>query len=555
MPGLTMGATIAGYRVDGLAGHGGMGVVYRATQLSLARTVALKLIAPELASDQRFRERFKRESRLAAAIDHPNVLPVYEAGEADGTLFIAMRWVEGTDLGTLIKRGGGLEPGRAAAVIAQVGAALDAAHQLGLVHRDVKPANVLITAGAPEHVYLTDFGLVKRIASSAQLTQSGQFVGTVDYIAPEQIRGTGNDLCADVYALGCVLFHCLSGRVPFEADSEIAKIYAHLNEAPPVPSEIVPRVPPQLDGVVARAMAKEPADRYRSAGDLGRAALAATGAKVSRNGDGATPTRRALSLPKPGKRPQPALGRTGRHLALSLGLAAVLAAVTAGVLLARGGAAGDDSDNGAAWHIPPDGSLIQPRETDAIYVMKAGAKFRVPPRQRTAFGYERRGIRTVTGAELRRIPDVPRDDSLVRAYRSTLVWRVRGGKRHLTRPPPGADVAIVPSTGLQQVPVFPGGRRTSVSLAAPSFIQEARPFNLVAHVISRRGVPTGACVFYRIGATRLKERANTPVDNGTCTARLRVSGFASVRYSVHFVGHRGWSGSAAATAPIEVMSR
>lgn len=549
-----MGATIAGYRVDGLAGHGGMGVVYRATQLSLGRTVALKLIAPELASDQTFRERFKRESRLAAAIDHPNVLPVYEAGETDGILFISMRWVGGTDLATLIKRGGGLDPARAAALIAQIGAALDAAHQLGVVHRDVKPANVLITTGAPEHAYLTDFGLVKRIASSAQLTQSGQFVGTVDYIAPEQIRGTGNDLCADVYALGCVLFHCLAGRVPFEADSEIAKIYAHLNEAPPHPSEIVPGLPPQLDGVIGRAMAKDPTERYRSAGDLGRAALAATGALVSPNGDAATPTRRGVSLPQPSERSQRAGGGRGRRLVLPLGLAAGLAAIAAGALLYGGGAEGDDPQRRATGPIPPDGSLIQPRGSDAIYVTKAGAKFKVPPGQRSAFGYEQRGIRTVTGAELRRIPDVPRDDSLLRAYRSTLVWRVRGGKRHLTRPPPGADVATVPSTGLRQVPLFPGGRKTSVSLVAPALIQEARPFRIVARVVARRGVPTGACVFYRIGATRLKERANTLVDDGACTARLKVSGFAQVRYSVHFVGHRGWRGSAAATAPIEVVA-
>ena len=186
---LTSGEQIAGYRIDGLAGQGGMGVVYRATQLSLGRTVALKLIAPGLAGDLRFRERFGRESRLAAAIDHPNVLPVYEAGETDGTLFIAMRWVDGTDLRTLIHRGAGIDPEWATGILGQVAAGLDAAHRLGLIHRDVKPANILITTGT-EHVYLTDFGLMKRIRGGDELTDSGEFIGTIDYIAPEQIAAT-----------------------------------------------------------------------------------------------------------------------------------------------------------------------------------------------------------------------------------------------------------------------------------------------------------------------------------------------------------------------------
>src|SRR4051812_7625210 len=273
---LSPGSLVGGYRIEGLAGDGGMGVVYRATQLALGRPVALKVIAPQLADDPQFRERFKRESQLAACLDHPNIIPVYEAGEADGCLFISMRYVVGTDLRTLIHRGGGVEPGRAAAIVAQVAAALDSAHERGLVHRDVKPANVLIATGHAEHAYLTDFGLVKRVSTSGALTASGHFVGTLDYIAPEQIKGKAA-ACSDVYSLGCVLFHCLAGRVPFEADSEVAKMYAHLNERPPCPSEIVPDLPPQLDAVVTKAMAKERQERYPSAGELGRAALAAAG--------------------------------------------------------------------------------------------------------------------------------------------------------------------------------------------------------------------------------------------------------------------------------------
>ena len=272
---LSTGAVVAGYRIERVAGRGGMGVVYQATQLALDRPAALKVIAPELADDVMFRERFKRESHTAASIDHPNVIPVYEAGETDGQLYIAMRYVEGTDLRDLIRREGELSPAHAVRVVAQVAAALDAAHRRGLVHRDVKPGNVLIAEDGEEHVYLTDFGLTKRTASVGGMTQTGQFVGTVDYSAPEQIKGEHADARTDVYALGCVLFQALSGRVPFERDSEVAKIYAHLTDTPPSLSSTAPAIPAPLDGVVRRALAKEPDERYQSAGDLARAADAA----------------------------------------------------------------------------------------------------------------------------------------------------------------------------------------------------------------------------------------------------------------------------------------
>jgi predicted Ser/Thr protein kinase len=250
-----------------------MGVVYRATQLTLDRMVGLKVITPAFAEDDEFRERFKRESRLAASIEHPNVIPVYEAGEHDGVLFLAMRFVEGTDLGSLLKRETRLEPLRATRFVAQIAAALDAAHNAGLVHRDVKPANALVTSD--DHVYLTDFGLTKRAASGSAMTKTGQMVGTVDYVAPEQVEGGAVDARTDVYSLGCVLFHLLTGRVPYDKPSEMAKLFAHVNDAPPAPSAYVPGLPPELDEVVARGMAKSPGDRYLSAGDLGRAALAA----------------------------------------------------------------------------------------------------------------------------------------------------------------------------------------------------------------------------------------------------------------------------------------
>jgi hypothetical protein len=272
---LSLGSTIAGYRIDAIAGRGGMGVVYRATQLTLNRPAALKLITPELAEDPAFRERFKRESHIAASIDHPNVIPVYEAGEADGLLFITMRYVDGTDLNRLVRLEGRLDPVRATQIIGQVGDALDAAHQRGLVHRDVKPANILVT-GQPgrEHVYLTDFGLTKHAASQSSLTGTGQWVGTIDYVAPEQIEGRPLDARSDVYALGCVLYFALAGETPFPRDTDVARIYAHLNDMPSPLAHAIPGLPPAIDEVISRAMAKQPGTRYPSAGDLGRAAAA-----------------------------------------------------------------------------------------------------------------------------------------------------------------------------------------------------------------------------------------------------------------------------------------
>ncbi|MEA2363026.1 MAG: hypothetical protein QOD71_2171 [Thermoleophilaceae bacterium] len=277
---LDPGSVFAGYRVEGVAGQGGMGVVYRATQIALQRQVALKLIVPELADDVSFRERFRRESQLGASIEHPNVIPVYEAGEADGQLFISMRWVDGTDLRSLIVREGHLDPERAVSIVEQMGGALDAAHHHGLVHRDVKPANVLLAGKHGEHAYLTDFGLTKRTSSVAGgLTRTGHFVGTPDYMPPEQIKGESVDALADVYSLGCLMFHSLTGHTPFERDTEVAKIYAHLNDPPPSVVDSVPGAPPAFDAVVRRALAKEPGERYPSAGDLARAARAAlTGA-------------------------------------------------------------------------------------------------------------------------------------------------------------------------------------------------------------------------------------------------------------------------------------
>ena len=271
MPEFAPGDVFVNHRIQGLAGRGGMGVVYRAIDLDLDRTVALKVITPALADDPEFRARFVAESKSAASIEHPHVIPVYYAGEREGVLFIVMRYVDGPDLRALVRAEGRLDPERTAAIVAQVGGALDAAHAHGLVHRDVKPANVLL--GAEDHAYLTDFGLTKREASTgAGLSRTGGWVGTLGFVAPEQIRGERVDARTDVYALGCVLVHALTGGAPYLRDSDEATLWAHLNSPPPVD-----RVPPEFASVVERALAKDPADRFPSAGDLGRAALAAAG--------------------------------------------------------------------------------------------------------------------------------------------------------------------------------------------------------------------------------------------------------------------------------------
>ncbi|MGA2924480.1 MAG: protein kinase [Solirubrobacteraceae bacterium] len=260
------------YRIEAIAGRGGMGLVYRARQRRPDRIVALKVIVPELAADPEFRTRFERESNAAAQIEHPNVIPVYEVGDEDGLLYIAMRFVAGVDLRALLAREGPLAPVRAAHLTAQAADALDAAHARGLVHRDVKPGNILVAAR--DHVYLTDFGLTKRTADTAAMTAKGLFVGSIDYVAPEQIEGRAVDPRADVYSLGCVLFEQLSGSVPFPRESIVAKIFAHVYDPPPS----LDGIPAPLGAVLARAMAKRPEDRFQSAGDLGRAALAAAAA-------------------------------------------------------------------------------------------------------------------------------------------------------------------------------------------------------------------------------------------------------------------------------------
>jgi hypothetical protein len=276
---LEPGAVVGQYRIDGLLGSGGMGTVYLAEHLVLHSQVGLKVLRPDLAQDPDFRERFLREARSAASLDHPNVVPMYDAGEAAGSLFIAMRYVEGTDLARVLATEGDLEPARAIAILRQVAEALDEAHRHGLVHRDVKPANVLIaipSARQGEHAFLTDFGLVKP-ASDASLTRGGMFIGTRDYVAPELLMSNDADGRADQYGLACVLYQTLTGSVPFPRDFEAAVITAHLAMEPPPVGELHPGLPAALDDVIRRGMAKDRERRYRDCAELIAAAAAALG--------------------------------------------------------------------------------------------------------------------------------------------------------------------------------------------------------------------------------------------------------------------------------------
>ena len=275
---LEIGSAFAGHRVDGVAGRGGMGIVYRATDLMLGRRVALKLMAPGVAADPTFRARFLSECRLAASIDHPHAVDVFHAGEERGRLYVTMRYVDGTDLRAILRGHRRLDPERALRFVGHVAGALDEAHRRGLVHRDVKPGNVLVAwRDEEEQAYLADFGLTKERAVASDLTGTGLAIGTADYIAPEQAQGREIDGRADTYALACVLFQCLAGAVPYENDSDLEKVWAHVHQPPPSLADVRPDLPPQLGRVLAGAMAKDPGERPATAGQFARAAFAAMG--------------------------------------------------------------------------------------------------------------------------------------------------------------------------------------------------------------------------------------------------------------------------------------
>jgi serine/threonine protein kinase len=390
-----VGSEFASYRIQGVLGRGGMSVVFRADNLRLGNEVALKVLSAELSENDAFRERFVRESRLAASINHPNIIPIYDAGEEDGLLYIAMRYVAGADLKTMIRQEGPLSLRRAAEIISQVGRGLSVAHQRGLVHRDIKPANILTErAGGDgetvDHAYLADFGLMKHQVSRSGLTETGQFLGTVDYVAPEQVEGRQTDHRADVYSLGCVLYESLTGSVPYPRESDVAVLFAHVQDHVPRITDLRPDLPPAIDEIAARAMAKRPEHRYGSAGDLSRDLSEAVGAYRSHDrpsrvvteptippweASGSSVSHDAIRAsgsaahqappgppPDPGRAaapPRPPRGRPSNLvIALVVALAAALAVIA--LQLATGG---DSASNGGAGTTTPSGTTTSPSGT------------------------------------------------------------------------------------------------------------------------------------------------------------------------------------------------
>src|SRR5919204_2508678 len=275
-PEVRTGSLLAGFRVQSFLGEGAMGTVYLAEEASTGLHVALKLLAPELARDERFRRRFLRETQLAASLQNPHIVRTLGSGEEDGALYLAMAYVEGSDLREVLRSEDRLEPERAVDLVEQVADALDAAHAAGLVHRDVKPGNILVASGVDgEHAYVCDFGLARHVSSVSSLTSERGFVGTIDYVPPEQIEGGAIDARADVYSLGCVLFECVIGERPFDRESEPSVVFAHPNEPPPRVTDLRPELPGAFNEVIATALAKAPDDRYGSCGELAAAARAA----------------------------------------------------------------------------------------------------------------------------------------------------------------------------------------------------------------------------------------------------------------------------------------
>jgi Protein kinase domain len=330
------GSRIGKYLLEQQIGQGGMAVVFRARDDQLARLVALKIMAPSVASDPEFRQRFIRESRAAAAVDDPHIIPVFEAGESAGALFIAMRFVAGGDLRSLLARNGPVSVDRASAILVSVASALDAAHAAGLVHRDVKPGNMLmdVRRGRPDHIYLADFGLTKPTSGAEALTSTGRFLGTADYAAPEQIGGRRVDGRADQYALACAAIEMLTGQTPFPLESVMAVLTAHMSEPPPPLSARRHGLPAELDAVLGRALAKSPSDRYRSCGDFAAA------------------FQRAAVV---GRYEAPVVAGASKHRT---------GAATIG--LARGGLGGVRPEPAATWPLAPAGSMEPPGRIDAV---------------------------------------------------------------------------------------------------------------------------------------------------------------------------------------------
>jgi DNA-binding beta-propeller fold protein YncE len=436
-----LGSELAGYRIEALIGRGGMGVVYRAHDLALDRPVALKVLSPELAEDERFRQRFLLESRLAAALDHPSIVPVYDAGEARGELYIAMRYVEGTDLKELLAAGP-LAPERAVALVSQVASALDAAHARGLVHRDVKPSNVLVSQEG--HVYLADFGLTRRLGEPGSALGAARSLGTIDYVAPEQIRGEEVDGRADVYSLGCLLHECLTGAPPF-AGSDTAVLFAHLEQEPPAP--------PGLENVFATALAKSRDDRYGTCTELVEAVREALG----------------IGSPRPDR----------RLLALAvLGVALVAAGLLAFFLTRAGGAP------------PPPGAAVRidPRTGRVVQTVGVGQD-----PESIAVGSGRVWVANFADGTVSRIDPATSDVATITANGAPLGLAVRSGVVFVVNGPPANSLTLISTASgnaydLVPLPDAPSGGTATVAAGPAGVWLSDNQDATVSHVDPSQGV-------------------------------------------------------------------
>jgi serine/threonine-protein kinase len=460
---IDVGSEIAGYRIERLLGQGGMGAVYEATQLSLKRTVALKVLLGGLAADDGFRRRFQREGEAQAAMDHPNIVPIYDSGTLDDGLYIAMRLVRGPNLKHLIENVD-LEPTRALALLRPIAEALDAAHVAGLVHRDVKPQNILVGPG--DHPYLADFGLTKG-AEDMSLTETGEWVGSIHYVSPEQIRGETAVAASDVYALAAVVYECMSGEVPYNHPSEVAVLYSHVNDPPPDLARVRPDLPPALGDVITRGMAKDPVERPPSAVALVDAAAAAIGDGPAtpepvrpprrlrrRKAAASDSTLVARQTPVTGRMPtrRRASGRAGARRGAAVlvvaGVALVLAAAVGAFLVGRGGGEKNEAaldvgaTNGTLSLRAPDGWRRQAREqTPEIPGLGLSDRLGLVPDELPATG-TLSGMTGATGATLlprafrkRLAGDLPRAARVRLGAQQALMYRdlrVRGFDRLVT---------------------------------------------------------------------------------------------------------------------------
>lgn len=540
---LEVAATIAGYRIERVLGKGGMGVVYEATQLSLDRRIALKVIASDFGDDPEFRERFRREGMQQAALDHPHIVPVFEAGESDGHLFIAMRLIKGSNVKE-IGAAGDLTAARTLTFLTQVASALDAAHAAGRIHRDVKPQNILVDG---EFAYLADFGLTKG-PEDRNLTKSGRQVGSLDYISPEQIRGETATGLSDVYALAAVLYECLSGDVPYPRESDAALLYAHLSEPPRPLSLVRPELPAEIDEVIRRGMAKDPAERPRSAGDLmhdAETALAAASAPVqapTRARSEPVPRRSETVVDAPRARPAPTAAVTDERRRIPLwayvagAIAAVGIAVAVGLLIGGSGGSKTASQTAAhssaisvsypaGWHPGAFSVPGLPLLHSVTLANAQGAHFAaglVPTTQSnllpTSFTHRIAQLPKATGARLGSLP----------AYRYGPL-RVRGAHDSMT------VFALPTSKGAVLAVCSPAAATACESIAATLTLTSAKPYPLGPSSAFAKAVDQALTTLSR---ARLKQRsaladAMTPTAQATAAVALASAYRAAATASGH----------------------